>query len=470
MSSLCLSLYPLHDTIAAVATPPGQGGIGIVRVSGRDALGVLQTLLRYGDGKPPLFIPRVMRYGWVRSSSGEKLDEVLAVYMPGPASFTGENVAEIHCHGGGGILAAVLAETCRAGARVAERGEFTYRAFANGKLDLTKAEAVAEMIAAPACQGVRLAQAKLSGMLGVVVISLREKVEVLRSRVALAVDFPEEEAECLGVRHFMDTLEELRKDIATLIAAYNRARLWREGALVLLAGRVNMGKSSLLNALLGRNRAIVSAIPGTTRDIIEEYMNLDGLQVRLADTAGLRNSADPVEMEGVSRALETAREATLVALITDATAPLSDEERTFITTYRDKMFVVRNKLDMLPEETQKSSLDEKTFEGCPSASVSAKTGLGLDAFAAALRQAILEQQECGEPEAGDIVPNARQRDLLTHALKEADSLAEDIRAGMACDLFSVRLDSIAAVLDEITGFSATDAILGRIFKDFCIGK
>ena len=470
MTRTASSLYPLHDTIAAIATPSGQGGVGIIRISGSAALTILHTLMTPPNGSPPSFLPRFMRYGWIRDAAGDKLDEVLAVYMPSPASFTGEDVAEIHCHGGMGVLAAILEEICRAGARSAGRGEFTYRAFVNGKYDLPRAEAIAEMIAAPSRQGVRLAQAKLSGMLGVKIAELRSGVEDLRARVALAVDFPEEEAEVLGIDDFSADLAGIENGIATLLAAYERARLWREGALVLLAGRVNMGKSSLLNALLGRTRAIVSATPGTTRDFIEEYLDLNGLHVRLVDTAGLRHSDDPVEMEGVAKALELAGEASLVVLVTDAAAPLTAEERAFIAQNSDRIFIVRNKLDTLPFATQREALSTAFHEGYPASAVSATTGLGLDACATSLRRAILARENSEEPETGDATPNARQRELLACALAEAKHLAQDIASHMACDLFSVRLDSMAAALDEITGFATTDDILGSIFSRFCIGK
>ncbi len=471
------ALYPLVGTIAAIATPPGQGGVGIVRVSGPDSLAILQRLLSPDpESSCKSLPPRMLRHGLVYAPPApgarpEPLDEVLAVFMPGPATFTGEDVGEIHCHGGQAVLTSVLEAACAAGARLAGRGEFTYRAFANGKLDLTQAEAVAEMIAAPARQGVRLAQAKLSGLMGRRVEELRAEVETLRARVALAVDFPEEEAECLRPEDFAAGLDAVRGGIRALLAGYERARHWQEGVSVILAGRVNVGKSSLLNALLGRERAIVSPLPGTTRDFIEESINLDGLLVRLSDTAGLRASHDPVEMAGVSRALELARQAEVILLVLDAAFEPRDSEREFMDANRDRIMLVRNKLDTLPSAEAAVAREEETWLGFPAVAVSAKTGDGLEKLGKRLRRRIMEQhKEQGEPQTGDLVPNLRQSRLLAAALAEADALAADMQAGMPCDLFGVRLDGMAAYLGEITGFAATDDILGRIFSQFCIGK
>ena len=482
--------YSLDDTIVAIATPPGAGGVGIVRLSGPNALPVLQKLTARDK-----FKPRYLHHGWVHAvgetGAFERLDEVLGVYMPGPASFTGEDVAEIHCHGGQAVLLAVVASACRLGARMAEKGEFTYRAFVNGKYDLTQAEAVAEMIAAPSRQGLRLAQAKLSGLLGQRVTELRETIETLRAKAALAIDFPEEEAEALDGVNFTGDLETVKCGIEELLAGYKRARHWREGVSIILAGQVNVGKSSLLNALLGRTRAIVSATPGTTRDFIEEALDLDGLHVRIADTAGLRASADPVEMEGVARAMDLAKDAALVVFVTDASRELTGEERTFLALHKGRIFVVRNKIDLLPEEKRKQVLATAVFEDAPSAAVSAKAGIGLENLAAKLRRTALvyaggggkaalaarEAEQDGlslpqreEPVHGDIIPNTRQSELLASALAETEALLVDVAEGVPCDLFSVRLDSAAMYLGEITGFAATDDILGRIFSSFCIGK
>ncbi|GHV53215.1 tRNA modification GTPase MnmE [Deltaproteobacteria bacterium] len=468
--------YPLADTIVAIATPHGYGGIGIVRLSGTDAIFIARNLLADSPDSLPVLKPRFFRHGWVHclseDGSREAIDEVLAVAMPGKATFTGEDVAEIHCHGTPAVLMAVVASACRLGARLASKGEFTYRAFAHGKYDLTQAEAVAEMIAAPALTGARLAQAKLSGLLGKRIGELYSVIERLRARVALAIDFPEEETAAVGIDDFREDLDLARSGIRELLASYKRARHWREGVAVILAGKVNAGKSSLLNTLLGRNRAIVSAHPGTTRDFLEECLDMDGLAVRIIDTAGLRTSEDPIEQEGVLRSKALAEEAHLVLLVTDASRPPDEEEKAFFEAHKGRILLVRNKIDLLPEDARKKLQADDGFPGAPSCAVSATEGCGLEELAATLRRMVMVCNDFtpDEPERGDIVPNLRQSALLAAALAETEALSRDIADNIACDLFSVRLDAIAAHLAEITGFAATDDILGHIFSRFCVGK
>ena len=478
MSSVS-SLYSLADTIVAIATPHGQGGIGIVRLSGNNSAAILQALVRSRKGTPlPAFLPRVMTHGWVHAlangsgtngASGDALDEVLAVYMAAPATATGEDTAEIHCHGSPAVLREVLQAAASAGARIAERGEFTYRAFANGKLDLTQAEAVAEMIAAPSRQGVRLAGAKLAGLLGQRINGLREQVERLRAMAILAIDFPDEEADYFDPSAVLQGIAQVRQGLQELLAGYGRARQWQEGVPVSLAGRVNVGKSSLLNALLGRERAIVSSVPGTTRDVIEEGLDLDGLLVRLADTAGLRESHDPVEQEGMTRSLALAEQASLVLLVTIAGEPLSAEDRDVLLRHAGKVLLVRNKIDV-PGAAEREQALSSEAPGVPVAHISAQSGEGLEVLAASLRALALAGEGGAEPRSGDLAPNLRQSYLLASALKEADALAEALPGGLPCDLISVRLDGMAAYLGEITGFAASDDILGQVFSRFCIGK
>lgn len=470
------------DTIAAIATPPGHGGIGIVRISGPDSLAVLQRLFCSSSSGSSergafRFQPRRLHHGWVYAlpetpeGRGEALDEVLAVYMPGPGTATGEDTGELHCHGGPAILRAVLDAAVQAGARLAERGEFTYRAFANGRMDLTQAEAVAEMIAAPSRQGLRLAKAKLEGLLGRRITELRTLVEELRARVCLAVDFPEEEGECLDLPVFFASLQSVRQGIAELLAGYERARQWREGALAVLAGRVNVGKSSLLNALLGRERAIVSAEPGTTRDFIEETLDLGGLRVRLTDTAGLRESNDKVEQAGVRLARDLARDADCILLVVEAGVPLNEEERGIIAELGSKLLLVWNKIDATDPATR-FEITPHGRESIPALAVSAKSGEGLELLAQSLRERILSAAgaDAPEPAAGDLAPNLRQSQLLRAALEQADALSLDLERALPCDLLGVGLDTLASLLSEITGESTPDAILGQVFSRFCIGK
>ncbi|MBG0775122.1 MAG: tRNA uridine-5-carboxymethylaminomethyl(34) synthesis GTPase MnmE [Desulfovibrionaceae bacterium] len=475
---------PAARTIAAIATPLGRGGVGIVRVSGPAARAVLAALFRASDPRFTEFAPRHLHHGALRHPhTREPLDEALAVLMPGPHSFTGEDVAEFHCHGGPAVLAGVLEAAYAAGAEPAAPGEFTRRAFLNGRMDLTRAEAVAELIAADTAEGAHLARAKLSGRLGERIRALRGRLEQLRAELCVAVDFPEDEVECLAPERFAQSVEEVLAGVGALLESYARSRCWRDGALAVLAGRVNAGKSSLLNALLGRNRAIVSAAPGTTRDFIEETLNLGGLPVRIVDTAGLRETcavpegpagqgtpADGVELEGMRLGRELMDRADLVLLVADATRPVSGEDRALAHELGPgRVLVVANKTDLcagpaLPGGPE-AALAAEGFEVAP---VSARSGAGVDTLAARVRERLTGGR--GEPDAGELVPNLRQSLALERAREELAALLGDIRAGVPYDLLGVRLEGACAVLAEITGEIAPQEVLDAVFDRFCIGK
>ena len=476
-----------HDTIAAIATPPGLGGIAILRLSGPDALAVLTALFAPAQNapRPFRFRPRHLHYGRARDRDGLFLDEVLAVHMPGPHSATGEDVAEIHCHGGAGVTAALLEAALDAGARLAGPGEFTRRAFMNGRLDLTQAEAVAELISAPTREGARLAAAKLDGSLARAVTDLRSSLDSLRIQITLAVDFPDEDAELLPREAFAHTIRQGRELARSLLAAFARARLWREGALAVLAGRVNAGKSSLLNALLGRPRAIVSEEPGTTRDYIEESVNLKGLPLRLADTAGLREDGGAVESEGMRRAHSLAAEADLVLFVADARHAFGPDECEFFRRHGDmlrqgRIMLALNKIDLLPPEPA-ALMRQRLVAGapddlagpllaCPCFAVSARTGAGLDDLADGLRLALAGPGAASGRTSGDIAPNLRQSRLLQQADDELRELERALELGHPPDILGVHLEAAAACLDEVTGSTDNEELLDRIFASFCIGK
>lgn len=459
------------DTIAAIATAPGAGAIGVIRLSGPRSRDVLNAVFRPASPGFSGFIPRALHHGRIVDARGTELDDALVVFFPGPRSFTGEDSAEIQGHGGTAVLQAVLEAVLTQGVRLAERGEFTRRAFLNGRMDLSQAEAVAELVAAPGPEGVRLASAKLHGLLGRRVSELRERLEYLRRKVCLAVDFPDEEAECLPPAEFLAVTGHVADGVRALLASYRRARQWREGALVVLAGRVNAGKSSLMNALLGRPRAIVTDQPGTTRDYLEEETCLDGLPVRLADTAGLRaDSGDPIEREGMRRGRELARAAQAVLLVLDGTLAARApslwegfaEERALVEAVgASRCLALWNKADVAPLPAGVTD-----FCGAPVLEVSALTGLGLDALAAAARRL------CGarEPAPEEIAPNLRQARALENALTELQALEHDIAAAVPPDLCGLRLESAAAHLADITGLNSAEDTLNSIFADFCIGK
>ncbi len=455
------------DTIAAVATPPGQGGVGIIRLSGPQSLTIAKQLFHASRNDFSEFKPYMLHHGQLKDSQGLVLDEVLTAYMPGPKSFTGEDVVEFNCHGGQAILASVLQECLNAGARLAQKGEFTLRAFLNGRMDLTQAEAIAEMIHAPTRAAAHMAQIKHSGLLGEAIAALRFQLEELRAQLCVAVDFPEEELECLSPQQLIAASTSVRESINALLAAVERTKAWREGALVVLAGMVNAGKSSLMNALLGRDRAIVTDIPGTTRDYIEENLDLDGLRVRLADTAGMRESEDTVELAGMTISRELMDQADLILFVVDNSATIADENvDACLTLDPAKTIAVMNKTDEIAAEPQPWKIFKRyMFE---LVKVSAKTGKNLDKLTSAIRKRLLEGQ--AQPDPDELVPNARQAMALKQACKELEDMESDASAGIPYDLLGVRLETACNHLDAITGTISSDEVLNAIFDDFCIGK
>ena len=497
------------ETIAAVATPLGSGAVAVLRFSGPCSLDILTRLFRPLNPSFDSFKPRLMHYGQIvapsplgdqprpcpklgqsglRREGGPEgafpeniLDQVLAVFMPGPTTFTGEDVVEIHCHGGAAVTDAVLAAVLAAGARPAAPGEFTRRAFLNGRLDLSQAEAVAECIAANSPEALALAQAKLGGLMSRRVRHLRERLRGLCAQLVVAVDFPEEDVEILPHPALAAEVEAVRQACADLAAGYERARLTRQGALVVLAGQVNVGKSSLMNALLGRDRAIVTPHPGTTRDFLEETLDLAGLPVRLVDTAGLRDARDPVEAEGLRRARELMAEADLVLWVTDvehgpddpALAAESDE---LANLAAGKVLGLLNKIDLIPAAREifsplGSVEDSAPESGAPGwLKVSARTGAGLEELAATIRRRLLQNAVAGPDADAQPAPNLRQRDLLLRAGEELAGLLADLAAGLPYDLLGVRADLARDILAEITGEIATDDVLDLIFAEFCLGK
>ncbi len=461
-----------EDTIAAIATAPGSGGIGVIRISGPRAKDILLSIFRPSSSSFSNFTPRMLHHGHVLDIDGREVDDALAVYFPSPHSFTGEECAEIQGHGGTSVLAALLESVLSRGARMAERGEFTRRAFLNGRMDLSQAEAVAELIATPSLEGVRLASAKLDGLLGRKVSALRELLEHLRQRVCLAIDFPEEEGKCLPPQEFAAITRDVIKGIQELLGGYERVRCWQEGALVVLAGQVNAGKSSLMNALLGHPRAIVAEKPGTTRDYLEEQTTLAGLPVRLVDTAGLREqSEDSIEQEGIDRGKKLAKAAQCVLLVLDGSL-VGEGDTRFDDFQMEKSLIeelgpehclaIWNKIDKAPFPK-----DASLFFGTPLLPVSATKGDGLDEVSAAIRTVCLGTDT---PSEGDVAPNMRQADRLRRALKALNDLEQAIAMSMPPDLCAIHLETASAHLADITGLNTTEETLNSIFASFCIGK
>ena len=463
-------------TIAAIATAPGAGGIGIVRLSGPRAKEILARLFLPLSAGFVNFRPWQLHHGRVLDSHGEALDDVLAVFMPGPRTFTGEDVAEIHCHGGVFIVQAVLESALRLGARQAQRGEFSRRAFCNGRMDLSQAEAVAELVAAPSREAVRFGLSRLEGLLGRRVRALRTELDGLRAQMCLAVDFPEEEVESLPPSAFAGRVLDVMQALEGLLRAQRRARVMQQGAQVVLAGAVNAGKSSLMNALLGRQRALVTDIPGTTRDFIEEGCDLDGLPIRLVDTAGLREATESVEHLGIALSREKLAQADAILLMVDGGALGEDGAAAVVcpepaatevleTAGDIPVLLVWNKADLCDPAV----FPPRWAGRRPALRLCARSGAGLDELAARLRECILAGT-AETPPADGLAPNARQALALEQARRELEGLHADILSGMPYDCCAVRLAAATAYLDEVTGSNSTEEVLNSIFEHFCIGK
>ena len=459
---------PQDEAIVAIATAPGMGGVGIVRLSGA---GVLQIAERLFKGR---LTPRVLRHGTLVDQHDQPLDEVLAVVFAAPASFTGEDVVEFHGHGGPVVLGLVV-EACRAlGARYARPGEFSERAFLNGKLDLAQAEAIADLIASGSEAAARGALRSLQGAFSAEVERLAATLLWLRTYVEATLDFPDEEdVDHLAAPAVAERLAEARRGLDQLLTQAARGRLLTEGIEIALLGQPNAGKSSLLNALAERDRAIVSDIPGTTRDLLEVDLSLGGVPVTLVDTAGLRDSAEPIEQEGIRRALERAEQVDLCLLVVDGTHPTLPPLPGSLTAA--DWLVVLNKTDLLAEDAVAPVATALTdqlagrLDRSPTVlPASARTGAGLDALVDAVLVAV--------GGARDAAPfSARQRHL--EALEQcaqaltvaADWLAPD--AGpQAAELFAEELRSAHEALGRIVGRVSADDLLGEIFSTFCIGK
>jgi tRNA modification GTPase len=445
------------DTIAAIATAPGRGGIGIVRVSGSSCRSIANALL----GCVPE--PRAAELHRFLDAAAEPIDEGLALYFPGPASFTGEDVLELHGHGGPVVMDLLLRRVLELGARPAAPGEFTQRAFLNDKLDLAQAEAVADLIDSGSAEAARAALRSLQGEFSSQVHALAEAVLELRMWVEAAIDFPEEEVDFLGDRALAARLEFIRHRFAELAETARQGALLRDGLTIVIAGRPNAGKSSLLNRLAGYDAAIVTPIPGTTRDVLRERIEIDGLPVHVLDTAGLRESPDEVEAEGIRRAHRELARADRVLFVVDA----SDDEAVaaidadLATLPSDApRTVVLNKIDRLAGEP---GMDP---DGPVRVHLSAATGAGLDLLRAHLKDCV------GFHPAGSGVLSARARHLeaLRRArahVEEAHRLLTERHAG---ELVAQELTDAQKQLGEITGEVSSDDLLGRIFSSFCIGK
>jgi len=445
----------VSDTIAAISTPPGEGAIALVRVSGANAVGVADKIF-HGKEMPSQFEPRVQHFGEIFGPERRLIDQVVLSIHRAPVSYTGEDLVEISCHGGTLVSAKVLEACLRAGARAARPGEFTERAFLNGKMDLTQAEAVIDLIRAKTDLALRSATEQLEGRLGAQVRKIRDDLVELLAHINASIDFPEEgitpdEGETLRVR-----FDSIREQVAALLATADRGRILREGVRVVIYGATNAGKSSLLNRLLGYDRVIVSDTHGTTRDTIEETANLDGVPIRLLDTAGLRTSASELELEGIARTEKSLQLADLRLHIVDRNTP---KPAHFEERNRDSNeIVVLNKSD-LPENS-----DWKDFHGLR---ISCLTEEGLRELQKEILTRITRQNL--KPES-TLAINTRHRDCLRRALESCDQAAEAEVNGLSPEYTAIHLNEALRAVGEVIGVVDAEQILDSVFSQFCIGK
>ena len=454
------------ETIAAIATPPGQGGVAIVRLSGPESHAIVATLLRRDAGAP--LEPRRVYVGrLVEHPGGRTLDEVLVFAMRGPHSYTGEDTAEIHCHGGSVLTRRILESALASGARAAEPGEFTRRAFVNGRMDLAQAEAVGELIAARSDAALRLAWSQLDGQLSGRVDRLREAVVSARALCEASIDFPEDDVPEVEDGRVARELGRVRGELEALAATFERARVRFEGARVVLAGRPNVGKSSLLNALAGRERAIVTPVAGTTRDVVEATVTIGGVPAVVTDTAGLGDTADPIERLGVERARAAIADAACVVAVFDRSQPLERADGLVVEALVGRRAVaVLNKRD-LPARTGAAEL--RALVGATAVvELSALSGDGLADLEAAVAALLVG----GDPSDDDEVVLFRVRhwEAVQRAVAELRRAEEALAAHRPLDLVAADLTAAAAALGTITGAVTSEDVLDRVFAEFCIGK
>lgn len=456
----------MDDTISAIATALGVGSIGVIRLSGPDSLAIVDRIFT-GREKPGKDNARKLLYGHILDRKGQPIDEVLAVYMPGPHSYTGEDVCEIQCHGGRQALQEILSLTYQAGARPAEPGEFTKRAFLNGRLDLAEAESVMDIINAKSRQALVAANRGHEGGLSRKVRELRKKLRDLVVQLEAAIDYPEEDIEEVTYNRAAEVLAEGQAAVARLVRQGSAGRILREGLRTAIVGRPNVGKSSLLNSLLQADRAIVSNIPGTTRDIIEEQMTIGGIPLVLTDTAGLRDTEDLVEKIGVERSRAALEDAQLALVVLDGSQPLSGEDRELLRSLKDrKKLILVNKSD-LPQMLDTEGL-QREYGSSDVIVLSVKTGEGMEQVEQWLREFVYG--EGSDSESSSMTQNARQQDLLEKALRSLEDALEGARQHLPYDCLTIDLTQTLHDLGEITGEDVPDEIIDEIFAQFCVGK
>jgi tRNA modification GTPase len=457
----------MEDTIAAIATALGEGSIAVVRVSGTDAI---NTVAKVFKAKVDLrnVETHTINYGWIVDPLNDTvLDEVLVTVMKGPRTFTAEDVVEVSTHGGIVAVKSVLEVILRNGARLAEPGEFTKRAFLNGRIDLAQAEAVIDLIRSKSDRAFQIARKQADGALSKLIIPMRQRLIELLAHVEVNIDYPEHDVDEMTSKLIQDNCRTVLKEVQELLLRANEGKILREGIVTVIVGRPNAGKSSLLNALARDNKAIVTDIPGTTRDIVEENISLLGIPLRLMDTAGIRETTDTVERIGVERSHDALNDADLILLVLNHHEPLHEDERKLLQQLKDRStLIVVNKID-LPGLLE---IDEVQQDYSPERIVylSAKDGSGIEH----LEKAVSDLFFTGEVESGDLtyVSNARHITLLYEAKQSLEDAIRASNEGVPIDLIQIDLSASWESLGQILGDAAGESLLDQIFSQFCLGK
>ncbi len=459
----------LDDTIAAIATAPGIGGIGIIRVSGPEACDVVNRIFHskqsvpLGDRQT-----RTIHYGHiVHPKTGKTLDEVIVVLMKGPHSYTAEDVVEIQCHGGFVSVREILKVLLSEGVRQAEEGEFTKRAFLNGRIDLTQAEAIIDIIDAKTEQSLEVAVNQLDGTLSKYIRALRDELIAMIAHLEVTIDYPEEDIEEVSAQEVRTGLEPILEKMDTLLATAQRGKLLRDGVMVSIIGRPNAGKSSLMNALLREDRAIVTNIPGTTRDSIEEFLTIQGIPVRLIDTAGIRETEDIVESMGVEKARQYLDKADIVVLVIDGSKPLEPEEQELLQLIANRPSIIfLNKADQMQCIMKEEIAALGTFTEI--VTISAAQGEGMDEMAKVITSLVQGGSVQASHEA--MLSNVRHITLMEQAKSSLDQSILAIDSGMPIDLIVTDIRAAWELLGDITGESLRESMVDELFKRFCLGK
>jgi tRNA modification GTPase len=458
------------DTIAAISTPYGTGGVGIIRISGPDAFGIASRIFRGRKSINEIKSHTVTHGKIADPADGRMIDDVLLTKMDGPRTFTGEDVIEINCHGGIVVLKRVLSLALKYGARAAGPGEFTRRAFMNGRMDLAQAEAVIDLINSKTDESSRAAAAQLEGKLSERIKAARKELIRLIARIEAVVEYPEHDIGDVTGDIVYERVLRIKDELVKISNGFERGRLLREGITAAIIGKPNAGKSSLLNALAGNSRAIVTDIPGTTRDIIEEYVNINGIPVRFMDTAGIRRTLDPVESIGVERARSAASSADLVIIVLDGQTGILPEDLDIIKEASGKKRIVLiNKTDVADDEKVLAMKKRLIEWGDPPVVVtSMKDGTGMDE----LRETIEKLFVSGEISMNNevLITNARHRQLIDEAIASLESAEAAHTGGLPLDFVTIDIKEGAEYLGQITGESVSEDVVNEIFSQFCIGK